>query len=43
MQVFNQGRLHFREDGSQYFVGQPVMIRFKNVSEMFGDTNQYQC
>ena len=34
MQVYNEGRLHFREDGSTYFVGQPVMIRFKKLSDL---------
>ena len=34
MQVYNEGRLHMREDGSTYFVGQPVMIRFKKLSEL---------
>jgi hypothetical protein len=34
MQVYNEGRLHLREDGSTYFVGQPVMIRFKKLSDL---------
>jgi len=34
MQVYNEGRLHFKEDGSTFFVGQPVMIRFKKLSEL---------
>ena len=34
MQVFNEGRIHFREDGTQYFVGQPVMIKFKTLQEV---------
>jgi hypothetical protein len=34
MQVFNEGRIHFREDGTQYFVGNPVMIKFKTLQEL---------
>jgi len=34
MQVYNEGRLHVREDGTTYFVGQPVMIRFKKLSDL---------
>jgi hypothetical protein len=34
MQVYNEGRLHFKEDGSTFFVGQPVMIRFKKLNEL---------
>ncbi len=33
MQIYNEGRLHFKEDGSTYFLGQPVMIRFKKLSD----------